>query len=107
MTKVHNIDETDFESEVLQNDTPVLVDFWAPWCGPCVSMTQTLEEVATEKSNSLKVVKINVDENQQLAGSMGIQSIPALFIVKDGKPIAHNLGALPKADLEKWIDDAL
>ena len=107
MSKVHNIDETDFEAEVLKSDTPVLLDFWAPWCGPCVSMTQSLEEVAQEKSDAIKVVKINVDENQKLAGSMGIQSIPALFIVKDGKPVAHNLGALPKAELEKWIDGAL
>ena len=107
MTKIHNIDETDFEAEVLKSATPVLLDFWAPWCGPCVSMTESLEEVALEKSNALKVVKINVDENQNLAGSMGIQSIPALFIIKDGKPVAHNLGALPKAELIKWIDDSL
>ena len=107
MTKVHNIDETDFETEVLKSSTPVLVDFWAPWCGPCVNLSPILDEIASEKGADLKIVKINVDENQNLAGAMGIQSIPAMFIVKDGKPVAHNLGALPKADLLKWIDGSV
>lgn len=104
MTKVINLDETDFESEVLKSPIPVLVDFWAPWCGPCKQIAPILDEIATEKGDSLKVVKINVDENQQLANELRIQGIPAMFLIKNGKPIAHQTGALPKEQMTQWLD---
>lgn len=107
MTKVHNIDENDFEAEVIQSDTPVLVDFWAPWCGPCKQIGPILEDIAQEKGDALKVVKVNVDDNQQLAGELRIQGIPTMFLMKDGKPIAHQVGALPKEQLVKWLDNNL
>ena len=91
-----------FEAEVLKSDKPVLVDFWAPWCGPCRMLAPILAQIAQEKAGVLKVGKVNVDEAADLAARYGISSIPALFLFKDGKVAAQAVGFMPKADLERF-----
>jgi len=99
-------DET-FEAEVRNSDLPVVIDFWAEWCGPCKQIGPALEELSTEYEGRVKIAKVNVDENPQVAAAMGIRGIPALFIVKDGQIIANKVGAAPKSALASWIDSAL
>ena len=95
--------KTNFEMEVLKSDKPVLVDFWAPWCGPCRMLAPVLAEVATEKGDKIKVGKVNVDENPELAAQYGISGIPAMLLFKDGKVVATSVGFKPKAELEAFI----
>jgi thioredoxin 1 len=100
---VHATDST-FENEVIHSDRPVMVDFWAPWCAPCLTMGETLEEVAPRMDGRVKIVKINVEENQMVAAQLGIRSIPALIFFKDGKPLRMISGALPARSLQEALD---
>ena len=93
------VTEQSFESEVVNSQVPVLVDFWAAWCGPCRAIAPTVEELATEYGDKLKVVKVDVDENPQVSGSYGVQSIPTLLIFKGGEVVERLIGAHPKAVL--------
>ena len=95
--------KTNFEAEVLQSDKPVLVDFWAPWCGPCRMLAPVLAEGAAEKGDKIKVGKVNVDENPELAAQYGISGIPAMLLFKDGKVVATSVGFKPKPELESFI----
>jgi thioredoxin len=102
----HGTDDN-FEELVAKSDVPVLVDFWAPWCGPCRAIGPVLEEIAKEYEGRAKIVKINVDEQKQVAGEMGVRSIPMLALFKDGKVLETIIGARPKADFTQAIDKAL
>lgn len=106
MATVAVTDET-FDAEVKNSDIPVVVDFWAEWCGPCKQIGPALEELSTEFEGRIKVVKVDVDSNPNAAASMGVRGIPALFIFKDGQVVSNRAGAAPKAALQSWIEGAI
>ena len=106
MATVAVTDET-FDSEVKNSDVPVVVDFWAEWCGPCKQIGPALEELSVEMAGKIKIAKVDVDTNPNSAASMGVRGIPALFIFKDGEVIANRAGAAPKAALQSWIEDSI
>ena len=103
MSNVIETDDENFESVVLKSDIPVLVDFWAPWCGPCKMLAPTLEEIQNENVGKLSIVKINIDENQQMAAKFGIRSIPTMLIFNKGELKNQIVGSIPKKDIENLL----
>ncbi len=101
------ISDAEFVSTVLEADGPVLVDFWAPWCGPCKQMAPSLDAIAAERGDAIEIVKIDIDENPNTPGQFGVRGVPTLMIFKGGELAATNVGAKPKGDIEAWIDATL
>ncbi|MEO0497190.1 MAG: thioredoxin [Pseudomonadota bacterium] len=97
------IDTSNFETDVLQASTPVVVDFWAEWCGPCKMIAPSLDEISTEMDGKVTIAKVNIDENPSIAEQYGVRSIPTLVMFKDGQPTSVQVGAKSKGDLSKWI----
>lgn len=100
------VTDATFESAVLKSDKPVLVDFWAEWCGPCRMIGPSLEEIAAER-NDVIIVKVNIDENPMTPSQYGVRSIPTMILFKNGEPYATKVGALPKSNLVSWINQSL
>ena len=101
---VHVVSDTSFDGDILKSDKPVLVDFWAPWCGPCRSVAPIVDDLATQYKDKLKVAKINVDESSQVAMKYQVTSIPTFIVFKNGQVADRVLGALPRSEFVKFID---
>ncbi|MSQ73997.1 MAG: thioredoxin TrxA [Betaproteobacteria bacterium] len=101
---IHHVTDSTFEPEVLKSDVPVLVDYWAEWCGPCKAIAPVLEDLAKDYSGRLKIAKVNVDDNQELAKRYNVRAIPTLILFKDGNVQASKLGAMSKSQLTAFLD---
>ena len=106
---VFDVDEAEFEQRVLERskEIPVVVDFWADWCGPCRMISPALEEIARARAGKVKLVKVNVDESPEIAGRHGVQGIPTLLVLDHGNVVARQTGAAPERTLRSWLDEAL
>ncbi|MEK7874437.1 MAG: thioredoxin [Chloroflexota bacterium] len=104
MGRSKEITDIEFEREVIQSKTPVLVDFWAPWCGPCKMIEPVMEELAKEYEGKVRFTKVNVDENPLTASKFGIRAIPSILVFKDGKAVKQVVGAVPKGELKKHLE---
>lgn len=107
MSSVAQVTDSTFKQEVLESEIPVLVDFWAPWCGPCKMVAPMIDEVATQYNGKLKVVKINTDESPSIASQYSIRSIPTLMVFKEGQQVDTVVGAVPKTTLDKTLEKYL
>src|SRR6476646_6507360 len=101
------VTDASFAADVLQSDKPVLVDFWAEWCGPCKMIGPALEEISEELADKVTIAKMDIMENTDVPGQIGVQSIPLMILFKDGKPVAQKLGAAPKSQLKGWLESVL
>ena len=101
------VTDATFAADVLQSDKPVLVDFWAEWCGPCKMIGPSLEEISDELGDKVTIVKMDIMENTDVPGQVGVQSIPLMVLFKDGKAVAQKLGAAPKSQLKGWLESVL
>lgn len=107
MAEISDVTDATFENEVLKSTTPVLVDFWAEWCGPCKAIAPIVKEIADDNGDKLKVVKINIDESPQTPGTYGIRSIPTILMFKDGQVVSQLTGARPKGDFQELVEGVL
>ena len=103
----HAVTDSTFDEEVRNSDIPVVVDFWAEWCGPCKQIGPALEELSEEYAGKVKIVKVNIDENPNSPAQMGVRSIPSLFLMKNGEVVSNKIGAAPKSALASWIEEAV
>ena len=101
------ITDQSFQADVLQSDVPVLVDFWAEWCGPCKMIGPSLEELSDELGEQVSIVKLNIDDNPEMPGQFGVRGIPTMILFKGGAPAATKVGAAPKSQLKGWLEGAL
>jgi thioredoxin 1 len=99
------VTDASFEQDVLKSDTPVVVDFWAEWCGPCRTIAPALEEIAAEMGDKVRIAKVNVDENPGAPSRYGVRGIPTLILFKDGKVLSNKVGAAPKSAISAWIEE--
>ncbi len=106
MADLTHVTDASFQAEVIESELPVLVDFWAPWCGPCRKVAPALEEIASERDD-LRIVKLNIDDNQATAAQFGVLSIPTMILFRHGAPVKTVIGAFPKAKIEEALEPAL
>ena len=101
------VDNANFQAEVLESDVPVVVDFWAEWCGPCKMIAPSLEEISAEMDGKVKIAKLNIDDHPNTPGKYGVRGIPTMILFKDGQPVETKVGAAPKAQIKSWLEGAL
>ena len=107
MGVVKPVTDLEFKSTVLQSDKPVVVDFWAEWCGPCRMIAPALEEISGDLGDKVTIVKLNIDENPDTPGRYGVRGIPAMLLFKDGQPVAQKVGAAPRSQIQGWLEGQL